>query len=286
VVSVIITTYNRRHFLREATTSVLSQTRRADEVIVVDDGSTDGSEETVADLPVRYVRTENGGVSSARNHGIALARGDYIAFLDVDDLWKKNKLAIQMAAMSLADSAVSYTDETWIRNGHHLNQGKRHKKYSGHIYEQCLPLCIISPSSVVIRRDVFDVVGLFDESLPVCEDYDMWLRICCRFPVLFVAESLIVKQGGHADQLSRRYDVMDSYRVRAMVKALESGALSAEQRRATVTELAKRCAVIIKGAEKRGKHDDVVSYRDLLCRYSGDAGSTAPSPPNTTDCPL
>jgi glycosyltransferase involved in cell wall biosynthesis len=278
VVSVIITTYNRRHFLKDAIESVLGQTRQADEVIVVDDGSTDGSEETVADLPIRYVRKENGGVSSARNFGIALARGDYLAFLDVDDLWKKNKLAVQMAAMNLADSAVSYTDETWIRNGHHLNQGKRHRKYSGFVYERCLPLCIISPSSVVIRRDVFDAVGLFDENLPVCEDYDMWLRICCRFPVLFVAECLIVKQGGHPDQLSRRYDVMDSFRVRAMVKALESGALSPEQRRATIAELARKCAVIIKGAERRGKDDDVASYQDLLHRYSYDTGSAAPLP--------
>ena len=278
MVSVIITTYNRRHFLREATESVLGQTRQADEVIVVDDGSTDGSEEVIADLPVRYAWKENGGVSSARNSGIALARGDYLAFLDVDDLWKKNKLAVQMAAMNLADSMVSYTDETWIRNGRHLNQGKRHKKYSGSIYERCLPLCIISPSSVVIRRDVFDAVGLFDEALPVCEDYDMWLRICCRFPVLFVDESLIVKQGGHADQLSRRYDVMDSYRVTAMVKALESGVLNRGQRQATLAELAGKCAVIIKGAERRGRYDDVAFYQDILRRHARELAPAAPSP--------
>ncbi|OPY79208.1 MAG: putative glycosyltransferase EpsJ [Syntrophorhabdus sp. PtaU1.Bin153] len=186
MVSVVITTFNRRSFLREAVLSVLAQDYRDKEIIVVDDGSMDNSYEEVRGLNVRYIWQRNGGISSARNTGIAVSKGDYLAFLDVDDLWKKRKLSEQMGRMTEGASPVSYTDEIWIRNGKWLNQRQRHKKYSGYIFEQCLPLCIISPSSVVVKREIFDDVGLFDESLPVCEDYDMWLRIASKYPVLFV----------------------------------------------------------------------------------------------------
>ena len=182
-VSVIITTYNRRSYLKEAVSSVLAQEYPEKEVIVVDDGSTDGSHEEVRGMPVRYIRKENGGISSARNAGIRATEGDYVAFLDVDDLWLKGKLASQIALMERVGYDISYTDEIWIRNGKRINQKLRHRKYSGWIFEHCLPLCIISPSSVVIRREVFEVAGLFDEGLAVCEDYDMWLRISYRVSV-------------------------------------------------------------------------------------------------------
>ncbi len=262
-VSVIITTYNRRSFLREAVQSVLNQRYEDREIIVVDDGSTDGSFDVVTGLPLRYVWKENGGVSSARNLGIGLARGEYLAFLDVDDLWKKEKLRIQIEMMKGTQYALSYTDEIWLRNGQRLNQKKQHRKYSGDIYEKCLPLCIISPSSVLIKKEVFSTVGLFDESLPVCEDYDLWLRICCRYPVLFIREPLIIKQGGHPDQLSRSYEVMDKYRITALLKVLGSGFLSEPQRLSTLDELRRKCVVVGKGAEKRGKTEDACYYLNL-----------------------
>jgi len=267
MVSIIVTTYNRRSFLEEALPSVIGQDYKTTEIIVVDDGSTDSSEESVRGLPVRYEWKENGGISSARNRGIALARGDFFAFLDVDDLWKREKLAVQIEAMAASGSQISYTDEIWLRNGQWLNQGKRHRKYSGFIYEHCLPLCIISPSSAVMSRRVFDEVGLFDESLPVCEDYDMWLRICSRYPVLFIPRPLIVKRGGHADQLSRGYEVMDRYRITALVKMLESGVLDADGRRITTAELRKKCLVVAKGAAKRGRADEAEYYSFLPSRF-------------------
>lgn len=204
LVSVVITTYNRRQYLKAAIESVLAQDYEEKDIIVVDDGSRDGSEEELLGLPVRYAWKANGGISSARNFGISLAKGDFIAFLDADDLWKKGKLSTQMRLMREEASLMSYTDEIWIRNGTRLNQGRKHRKYSGLIYSHCLSLCIISPSSAVISRQIFDAVGLFDESLPVCEDYDMWLRITCRYAVLFVDKPLIIKHGGHSDRLRLR----------------------------------------------------------------------------------
>jgi glycosyltransferase involved in cell wall biosynthesis len=263
LVSIIITTYNRSSFLAEALASVLAQDYAQKEVIVVDDGSTDGSEAVVRGLPVRYEWKQNGGISSARNRGIAMAAGDYLAFLDVDDLWSGKKLSTQMAWMRNGEYPISYTDEVWVRNGRHLNQKKRHRKYSGLIYDHCLPLCIISPSSAVIRRDVFETVGLFDESLPVCEDYDMWLRIACRYPILFVPCPLITKRGGHSDQLSRSYEVMDIYRIRSLAGMVRSGALAPGQVQKTLLELTKKCRIVANGAAKRGRDAEARYYESL-----------------------
>ncbi|MBA4389890.1 MAG: glycosyl transferase [Syntrophus sp. (in: bacteria)] len=267
MVSVIITTYNRRAFLKDAVLSVLNQDYRDKEVIVIDDGSTDSSHEEIAGLPVQYIRKENGGISSARNKGIEAAQGSHVAFLDVDDLWKKKKLSIQMGMMHEGGYDISYTDEIWLRNGRHLNQKLRHRKYSGHIFQKCLPLCIISPSSVLIKRDIFDKVGFFDESMPVCEDYDMWLRVTSQYPVLFIEKPLIIKRGGHEDQLSRRYPAMDSFRIESIAKALESGTLSETMRDAAIVELTQKCNVYIKGAIKRGKAEEIEHYLGLARRY-------------------
>ena len=266
MVSVIITTYNRRRFLREAALSVLEQDYKDRELIVVDDGSMDGSQDEVEGLPLTYIRKDNGGISSARNKGIAAARGEYIAFLDVDDLWKKNKLSTQTSHMAEQGYALSYTEEVWIRNGERLNQKLRHKKYSGWIFERCLPLCIISPSSAVIRREVFDDVGLFDESLPVCEDYDMWLRVTARYPVLFIEKPLIIKRGGHEDQLSRRYAGMDRFRIEGIVKILQDGCLNSAMRIKAVEELKKKCRIYANGAMRRGRAEEARYYLSLAVK--------------------
>jgi glycosyltransferase involved in cell wall biosynthesis len=266
-VSVIITTFNRRQFLKEALASVLAQDYRDKEIIVIDDGSTDGSRDEAAGLPVKYVWKENGGISSARNAGLDVAGGEYIAFLDVDDLWKKKKLSIQMDEMERTGTPLTYTDEIWIRNGERLNQKLRHRKFSGEIFEHCLPLCIISPSSAVIHRSVFDAVGVFDESLSVCEDYDMWLRITARFPVTFIEKQLIIKRGGHPDQLSRAYDGMDRFRIASIVKILDTGTLSPGQTRTAIGELRTKCRIYAGGAMKRGKKEEGERYLELAAAY-------------------
>jgi glycosyltransferase involved in cell wall biosynthesis len=275
MVSVIITTYNRRSFLKAAVLSVLVQDYKDKEIIVVDDGSTDDSLRELEGLPVQYIWKKNGGISSARNKGIEVARGDYIAFLDVDDLWKKKKLSTQVTAMNEEGYDVSYTDEIWIRNGRHMNQKSIHKKYSGFIFEKCLPLCIISPSSVLMKKSIFNVAGLFDETMIVCEDYDMWLRITARYPVLFVAKPLIVKQGGHEDQLSKRYPAMDRFRIQSIVRILESDVINEFMRNAAIVELKKKCRIYIMGAIKRGKTEEAEYYSNLINRYSAGNSSHA-----------
>lgn len=268
MVSVVVTTYNRKNFLRPAVMSVLNQDYKDKEVIVIDDGSNDSSFKEIEDLPVRYIWKENGGISSARNRGIEVVEGDFIAFLDVDDLWKKKKLSTQMAMMDEEGYDVSYTDEIWIRNGKHLNQKSIHKKYSGFIFDKCLPLCIISPSSVVMKRTVFDSVGLFDERMVVCEDYDMWLRVTAKYPVLFIEKKLIIKQGGHEDQLSKRYPAMDRFRIESIARILDHDVLDQCMRNAAVKQLAKKCHIYMQGALKRGKDEEAQYYLNLIERYS------------------
>lgn len=263
MVSIVITTYNRRSFLKEAVLSVINQDYQDKEILVIDDGSTDRSFEEVRGLPLRYVWKENRGISSARNMGINISRGEFIAFLDVDDLWKKGKLTRQLEAMIENQIDISYTDEIWIRNGEHLNQKDRHKKYSGDIFERCLPLCIISPSSVVIKRKILDEVGLFDETLPVCEDYDIWLRITSRYPVLFIDKPLIIKRGGHKDQLSRAYEAIDRFRIQSLAKIIQSNTLNPEMKNAALCELKKKCRIYAMGAEKRGRFKESDTYMQL-----------------------
>ncbi|NOY76732.1 MAG: glycosyltransferase [Calditrichaeota bacterium] len=265
-VSVIIPTFNRAAWIANAVDSVLKQTFRDFELLVVDDGSTDDTLEILERFgsSITFVAQPNRGVSSARNTGIGLASGKYLCFLDSDDLWKPRKLEIQLAAMShYSEYKISYTDEIWIRNGRWANPKKRHQKYSGWIFPHLLPLCLISPSSVMIERSVFDEVGLFDESLPAGEDYDLWLRIGSRYPILFIPEKVIVKHGGHPDQLSQKYWGLDRFRVRSILKVLESGKLSSENERAAREMLVKKCRILANGSAKRGKLEDAGYYQKL-----------------------
>lgn len=263
-VSVVIPTFDRESVLPRALGSVFAQTRPPTEVIVVDDGSTDG---TVRRLEVEYpqitlLTQDNRGVSAARNRGIEAASEEWIALLDSDDEWTATKLERQLDGLAAhPEILVCHTDEIWIRHHRRVNPKRRHAKYGGWIFQYCLPLCAMSPSSIVIHRSVFDTVGLFDEEMPACEDYDLWLRICARYPVLYLDEALVVKYGGHPDQLSRRVWGLDRFRIRALEKVLESGELGAEDAEAALNALLEKMDIYIAGAEKREKWDDVELYR-------------------------
>lgn len=268
--TVIIPTYNRCKFLQRALQSVCRQTLLPDEIIVIDDGSDDATEQMLhREFPaVRYLRQENSGVSSARNRGIAAAGGNWLAFLDSDDQWLPEKLQTQHQALAGQQKMlVCHSDEIWIRNGRRVNAGKKHAKKGGWIFQHCLPLCAMSPSSIMIHRDVFAALGGFDEQLPACEDYDFWLRITARYPVLFIEQPLIKKYGGHDDQLSRKYWGMDRFRIRALEKILATGSLNDADHRAAVAILREKAGIYLQGAIKRGKSDEIGYYRQLLSHY-------------------
>ena len=262
-VSVIIPSYNRASVLPRAIASVQAQSLPAREILIVDDGSDDQTKALVHhQFPgCRYFFQTNQGVSQARNLGIRKARYEWLAFLDSDDEWLPGKLEAQVAALSESPGQrLCHTEEIWIRHGRRVNAMKKHAKSGGDIFLKCLPLCVISPSAVMIHRSVFDEVGLFDESLPACEDYDLWLRICARETVAFVPEPQIKKYGGHDDQLSRKYWGMDRFRVRALEKIITSQALSVEQQKAALETVIGQYAVLANGALKRDMLDRASSY--------------------------
>ena len=270
-VSVIIPTYNRKNLLKRALHSVGSQTFVPHEIIVVDDGSSDGTKDWVLErFPyVRYIYQDNSGVSSARNAGIKEAKGSWIAFLDSDDEWMPNKLEQQKGVInSFQEAWLCHTNEIWIRNGVRVNQMKKHQKYGGNVFENCLDICRISPSSVLIKKEVFEMVGLFDESLKVCEDYDLWLRITAVLPVIFLDEQLIIKYGGHADQLSRVDNGIEQYRIKSLEKILRSEFLSVDQSKSAKLHLLKKLKVFSNGLEKRNKLKELSIYKKKIELWS------------------
>ena len=270
IVTAIIPAYNRAEVLGKAVESVLSQEYSPLELIVADNGSTDGTAGLLDGYgsSLRVIKVPEHGVSRARNAGIRAASGEYICFLDSDDLWLPGKVRKQIDLfLSTPSYRISYTDEIWIRKGIRVNQCGRHRKYSGYIFEKALPLCIISPSSVMMHKDVFSDIGMFDESLSACEDYDLWLRITARYPVAFLPEPLIVKTGGHPDQLSSRFWGMDRFRLIALVKILENPGVDTGKKRLALAELEKKSRVLAKGARKRGKAREAAFYMDLPKAY-------------------
>jgi hypothetical protein len=269
LVSVIIPTYNRAAYLVEALDSVLDQAYPNLEVIVVDDGSGDHTAQVLKPYlnNINLLSQVNRGVSASRNLGIRTAQGELIAFLDSDDYWLPQKLTTQVAFFCDHPQAqICQTDEIWIRKGKRVNPGRRHAKPQGDIFEASLALCLVSPSAVMLKRSLFDRVGLFDEELPACEDYDLWLRIAVDYPVYLIADPLIVKRGGHADQLSGMPG-LDRYRIHSLCKLLDRVHLASSRRAAVVRTLAVKCAIYAQGCAKRGRHDEADYYHRLPARY-------------------
>lgn len=271
LVSAVIPVYNRAGPVAAAIESVLQQTWEPLEIIVVDDGSSDGTAALVRARfggRVRLLRLPaNRGVSHARNRGFAFSRGAYVAFLDSDDLWHPEKTARQLAFMRLRpELLISQTDEIWMRRGRRVNPCRHHAKPDGEIFSACLARCVVTPSAVMMRRDFFARVGLFDETLPACEDYDLWLRTACRWPVGLLPEKLLTRHGGHADQLSATVPALDRYRIRALLKLLDYDILTAEQAAATRRMLAAKARIYLKGCRRRGRLKEVGELAAALAR--------------------
>ena len=270
LVSVIIPTYNRWPMLGEAVESVLAQTAGGYELIVVDDGSTDETRCRLADYGSRLtvLTQRRRGVSAARNLGASRASGGYLAFLDSDDLWHPGKLQRQLDFMERnPEVEICQTDEIWIRNGVRVNPRNRHRKPSGDIFRASLELCLVSPSAVMMRRELFDRIGGFDESLPVCEDYDLWLRIAKDTEIPLIPELLVTKRGGHADQLSRATWGFDRFRVTAIANLIEAG-LDAEKAGWALEAMAKKVTILAQGFRKRGNEAMAREYEERLRRVA------------------
>jgi glycosyltransferase involved in cell wall biosynthesis len=263
LISVVIPTFNRAHQLGDALESVRSQSYDNIEIIVVDDGSSDDTASYVRSWQeaIRYIPIVHSGVSAARNRGIAEAAGEWIALLDSDDYWHKNKLERQLRYIQNMhpdnDAAIQYlichTNEIWIHNGKRINQGKKHEKREGWFFIPSLQRCLISPSSVLIHRSVFEHVGVFDEEFEYVEDYDLWLRITALYPVGYLDEHLTIKRGGHSDQLSKKIDAIERYRLRALEKIVTSGTLRPEFLREALKVYKEKASIYAEGCIKRGR---------------------------------
>jgi len=279
LVSAIIPTFNRAAAVMKAVRSVLDQALPDIEIIVVDDGSTDNTAELLNREFGRRIKLlrlpRNHGVSYARNRGFELSRGAFIAFLDSDDLWLPEKSARQLTFMQARpELLISQTDEIWIRNGKRVNPCQHHLKPSGSIFAECLPLCVVSPSAVMMRRKFFATVGLFDETLLACEDYDLWLRTACRFPIELLPEKLLTKFGGHSDQLSHTIPALDRYRIKALIKLLRYQRLSPIQKELTLATLHKKSKIYLKGCRKRGRLQEVANLEKTLAEFTEVKGQT------------
>jgi GT2 family glycosyltransferase len=269
VVTVVIPTFNRWPLVGEAVESVFTQSYSDFELIVVDDGSTDETQKELAKFRsrLRFFLKAREGVAAARNFGVSRAVGRYVAFLDSDDLWRPKKLEMQTAFMEKNPAVqICQTEEIWLRHGVRVNPKSRHQKPSGDIFVRSLELCLVSPSAVMMTKELFSRFGGFDERFPVCEDYDLWLRIAVEHPVPLIPEALVIKRGGHADQLSRSTWAVDRYRVAALQKLLRSS-LQGTRRASALAVLRSKVAILTQGARKRGKEQEANEYKAMTAEF-------------------
>ncbi len=271
-VTVILPTWNRAKWLKKSVESVLSQTFQDFELIVVDDASTDSTEEVLESYSGK-IKTiflpENLGVSAARNTAIVQSDSNWIAFLDSDDFWHAEKLEKQIKQTKLfLDYKIHFTDEIWIRNGIRVNPKNKHMKKEGWIFKPSLALCLMAPSTVMLRRVLLERHGMFDEDLPVCEDYDLWLRLIAYNPVALLNEKLMTRHGGHSDQLSKKLWGIDRFRVQSLQKILSQENLRLEDRTAAIRMLRKKCEILIKGFRNRGNMKYIRIYQNIAQNFS------------------
>jgi glycosyltransferase involved in cell wall biosynthesis len=254
-VSVIIPTYNRVKFLPACINSVLKQSIPVEEIIVVDNNSSDGTVNYIRDKfkMVRVLIERNKGVSFARNLGILNSKNNWVAFLDSDDEWMPDKIQKQIELIKRLNYKVNFihTNEKWVRNNIILNQKKKHAKKGGYIFQDCLDICKISPSSTLIKKSLFDQYGLFNTKFKVCEDYELWLRFTSKIEIGYINEVLIKKNGGHNDQLSKKYWGIDRYRIKALEKLIVTNNLTIEYKVMAVKKLIEKINILILGAINR-----------------------------------
>jgi len=269
--SVIIPTYNRKKYLYRAIISAIKQNKKPNEIIIVDDGSSPPLFNLVMQMKEKYLNKneisliylyqKNSGVSSARNIGILFSTKNFIALLDSDDEWKKEKLLeAEKYLKNKPNTLLLHTNEIWIKNGKFYNEKKKHKKEGGDIFIRSLRLCLISPSTVIINKKAFQEFGLFDETLKVAEDYDLWLRITAIHSIDFIPKPLTIKYGGHKGQLSKAYWGVDRFRVKSLMKLLKNKNIVKEKREKILKEIIYKTNILLKGAIKRKNIINIIKF--------------------------
>jgi len=264
--SIIIPTFNRAHTIIRALDSIKIQNLNKEiEVILVDDGSTDNTVAIVNQwieknkLEIKYLIQTHQGVSQARNFGVSQSNANWICFLDSDDEWLAKKLEKQFQYILLNPNIrIFQTEEIWFRNGIRVNAHKKHKKISGNIFQESLLQCMITTSSVAIRRDLWLENHGFDTKLASCEDYDLWLRITCKEEIGLLPENLLIRYGGAKDQLSSIYPVMDRFRIYSIIKNWNY--FNPYQKNLAQEVLSKKINILKTGLEKRNKSTEIIHF--------------------------
>lgn len=260
-VSVVIPTYNSAKYVVEAVESVLAQTWQDLEILVIDDGSTDDTEQVMRryEAPVRYLRQENGGVAVARNRGIQESLGRYVAFLDADDTWLPHKLARQMEALRQQPhhracySAFTVVDAELNPIGISRSQGE------GAALEDLLTRgnVVATPSTVICERSLFDLAGGFDPALSQCADWDMWVRLAAQTEFLYVDESLVTYRQ-HGTNMSRNAPLLEHDSLQVLHKGFAMPELSESLRAQRSAAFARNYMVLA------GTYFHAQRYRDFL----------------------
>jgi glycosyltransferase involved in cell wall biosynthesis len=252
--------------------SIEEQTQPVHEILVVDDGSIDDTKKIVSQKhpAVQLISNPtNRGVSYARNLGISNATGSHLAFLDSDDTWHPAKIERQLHfCLQEPTTNINHCDEIWIKNGEKFNQKFYHQKFGGDLFERSLLRCMISPSAVMIKKTLFTKYGDFDEDLPACEDYDLWLRIASREIVGYIDSPLVTKYGGHPDQLSKTTTALDQYRIHAIKKLIDRGGLKPAYLESAISVLKTKLEIYLKGAKKRGNTQHILLYESIRRQYT------------------
>jgi glycosyltransferase involved in cell wall biosynthesis len=297
-VSVIVPTHNRRESVTEALDSIMAQTFREFEIVVTDDGSTDGTPSLIFEtlgaeqevieylnqlgpaslkpfshkfssrgVPIQYHYGISRGLSTARNRGIRMARGDYVAFLEADDLWEPTHLEALVAFLSDNPAAhVCRAAERTVRDGR-ARTSRKPVASSGWIFEAALEASPMSPSAVMVRRPCFAECGAFDENLPACDEYDLWVRMTSRYPVHFVQGPVVTRRSTRPDGSSRAWG-WDRYRVYALEKAFQSGHLSPEQRFQVAQEIVRKCERLVDGFRRQKSEERANFYERKRRRFA------------------
>jgi glycosyltransferase involved in cell wall biosynthesis len=268
-ISVIIPVYNRPYLLSEAVISVLDQTHSDFDILIVDDGSTDTTPETIktlaaGDSRIKTLTLDHTGYAGlVRNRGAAQTDSRYLAFLDSDDFWLNNKLQLQRDQLAATGLKISHTREKWIRNGLEVSQaGQKHNR-EGYVFQEALKKCILGPSTVMLDRVMFEETGGFREDLEIAEDYELWIRMTALHPVCYLDIPLTVKKAGHDGQLSEKYGQIEIFRIWALQSLADNPLFSSMQRDLLAKELTAKAGIYAKGCRKRGRVSDALIYERL-----------------------